>query len=51
MGDLVGIRTRAIEIGKQACLLDGAKKYEEAFPKYLDCIEKFNHCIKCIEFS
>lgn len=48
MGDLVGIRNKAIVAGKAACELDKEKKYEEAFAKYIESIELFNHVIKCI---
>jgi hypothetical protein len=47
MGDLVAIREKAIKAGTIACSLDKEKKYDEAFPKYLESIEYFNHVIKC----
>ena len=47
MGDLVGIREKAIKAGTLACQLDKEKKYEEAFQKYIESIEYFNHVIKC----
>ena len=48
MGDLVGIRDKAIKIGQYACQLDKDKKYEEAFTKYIEAIELFKHVMKCI---
>lgn len=48
MGDLVGIRDKAMKIGSTACELDKQKKYEEAFRKYIESIELFKHVIKCI---
>eukprot|EP00826_Nyctotherus_ovalis_P039290 TRINITY_DN376_c0_g1_i10.p1 TRINITY_DN376_c0_g1~~TRINITY_DN376_c0_g1_i10.p1 ORF type:complete len:401 (-),score=131.74 TRINITY_DN376_c0_g1_i10:228-1430(-) len=46
MGDLVGIRDKAMKIGSAACELDKAKKYEEALKKYIESIELFQHVIK-----
>lgn len=48
MGDLVAVRNRAIETGKKACDLDKDHKYEEAFNKYIESIELFQHVVKCI---
>jgi hypothetical protein len=48
MGDLVAVRNKAISLGKEACDLDRAHKYEEAFRKYMESLEKFNHVIKCM---
>ena len=47
MGDLVKIREKAISIGAIACQLDKEKRYEEAFKKYIECIECLKHVIKC----
>ena len=47
MGDLVGIRDKAIKIGQTACTLDKEKKYEEALPKYIEAVQLFGHVIKC----
>ena len=50
MGDLVGIRNKAMKIGSEACQLDTDKKYEEAVKKYIESIELFKHVIKCIPY-
>ena len=47
MGDLVAIRNRAIEAGRKACEFDKEHKYEDAFSKYIESIELFQHVIKC----
>jgi len=47
MGDLVGIRDKAMKAGSIACELDKGKKYEEALKKYIESIELFKHVIKC----
>jgi len=47
MGDLVRIRDKAISIGDIAYQLDKEKKYEEAFKKYIECIEYLRDVIKC----
>jgi hypothetical protein len=48
MGDLVGMRDKAMKIGSVACDLDKEKKYEEALRKYIESIELFKHVIKCM---
>jgi len=48
MGDLVAIRNKAIDCGKQAAQLDKESKYEEALNKYIESIEYFRHLMKCI---
>lgn len=47
MGDPVAVRNKAIACGKAACELDKEHKYEEAFRKYIESIDLFQHVIKC----
>ena len=47
MGDLVAMRDKAINTGKQACQLDKDGKFEEALRKYIESIEYFQHITKC----
>ncbi len=51
MGDLVAMRDRAIKTASVACQLDKEKKYDEAFHKYVEAMEYFNHVIKCTSSS
>ena len=47
MGDLIGMRDKAIKIGQQACQLDTEKKYPEALSKYIESLEIFRHVLTC----
>ncbi len=47
MGDLVAMRDKAIDIGKQACQYDKEGKFDEALRKYIEALEYFQHLMKC----
>jgi hypothetical protein len=51
MADLISVRDKAINAGKQACQYDKDQRYEEALKKYIDSIEYFQHLLKCTWFS
>ena len=47
MEDLVRIREKAMSIASIAYQLNEEKKYEEAFKKYIECIECLKYVVKC----
>ena len=47
MAELISVRDRAIKAGQLACQYDKEEKYDQAFKKYVESIEYFQHLLKC----